>query len=210
MSCHRLVLNAAAAMATLLAQGAAAMAADILERPRCFLELPQCIIELQPGMTKILRVPVKADRPVQVQAIVIGNPNIADASAINLGAIAITGKGAGLTNVILFDGEGNPISNTRIQVVEADAYRGDGIVRVRHEIRVLRMWNGASAKKDEDELPKDRRYLCAQNCSAIRIDEPIALNPPGNTSAAIGTTTSKTITTVPTPQGSEAPTPQGK
>jgi len=202
MSCHRLVLNAAAAMATLLAQGAAAMAADILERPRCFLELPQCIIELQPGMTKILRVPVKADRPVQVQAIVIGNPNIADASAINLGAIAITGKGAGLTNVILFDGEGNPISNTRIQVVEADAYRGDGIVRVRHEIRVLRMWNGASAKKDEDELPRDRRYLCAQNCSAMRIDEPVPLNPPGTTNAAVGTATTKTITTAP-----EAPPP---
>ncbi len=198
-------------MATLLALGAAAMAADIaadiLERPQCILELPQCIIELQPGMTKI--VPVPPGRPVQ--AIVIGNPNIADASAINLGAIAVTGKGAGLTNVILFDWKGKPISNTRIQVVEADAYRGDGIVRVRHEIRVLRMWNGASAKKDEEELPKDRRYLCAQNCSAMRIDEPIALNPPGNTSAAVGTATSKSIQTLPTAEGPPpgAPTPQG-
>jgi Flp pilus assembly secretin CpaC len=135
MSCRRLVLNAAAAMATLLALGAAAMAADILERPQCTLELPQCIVELQPGMTKI--VPVKADRPVQ--AIVIGNPNIADASAINLGAIAITGKGAGLTNVILFDAEGKPISNTKIQVVEADAYRGGYYVRERHEVRVSSM-----------------------------------------------------------------------
>jgi hypothetical protein len=191
MFCRRLVLNAAAAMATLLALGAAAMAADMLERPQCTLELPQCVIELQPGMTKILRVPVKADRPVQVQAIVIGNPNVADASAINLGAIAITGKGAGLTNVILFDAEGNPISNTRIQVVEANAYRGSDYVRERHEVRVLSMWGGPSTNKEE---PIVRRYLCARNCGAIEVDEPAALNPPGNTSAATVPTNKSIIT----------------
>jgi hypothetical protein len=207
MFCCRLVLNAAAAMATLFALGAAAMAADMLERPQCTLELPQCVIELQPGMTKI--VPVPADRPVQ--AIVIGNPNIADASAINLKAIAITGKGAGLTNFVLFDREGKPISNTKIQVVEADAYRRGASVRERHEIRIVRMWAGPSGSNKED-APKDRRYLCAQNCSAIRVDDPIELNPPGNTSAAVGTTTSTTITTLPTPQGPgpQGPTPQGK
>jgi len=155
-------------------------------------------------MTKI--VPVKADRPVQ--AIVIGNPNVADASAINLRAIAITGKGAGLTNVILFDGEGKKISNTRIQVVEADAYRDGDYPRARHEVRIISMWGGASSKKEEKL--EERRYICAHNCAAIQIDEPLSLNPPGNTSAAVNTTTSKTITTAPTPQGSEAPAPQGK
>ncbi len=187
MSCHRLVLNAAGAVATLLALGAAAMAADMLDRPQCILGRPQCIIELQPGMTKI--VPVKADRPVQ--AIAIGNPNIADVSAINLGAIAITGKGAGLTNVILFDAEGKEISNSSIQVVGADVYRGSDYVRERHEIRVGSMWGGPSGNKEE---PKVRRYLCARNCGAIEVDEPAALNPPGNTSAATVPTNKSIIT----------------
>jgi hypothetical protein len=204
MSCYRLVLNTAAAIATLLAFGAIAMAAEILERPQCVLGRPQCIIELQPGMTKI--VPVPDDRPVQ--AIVIGNPNIADASAINLYAIAITGKGAGLTNFVLFDQKGTVISNTKIQVVGADAYRDDDIVRARHEIRVLSMWGGPSNK---GEAPKDRRYLCRQNCSTIQVDEPTALNPPGTTSASIAST-SKWSITEPTPQGPPpgAPAPQGK
>ncbi len=188
MFCRRLVLNAAAAMATLFALGAAAMAADMLERPQCTLELPQCVIELQPGMTKIVPVPAGL-----VQAIVIGNPNIADASAINLKAIAITGKGAGLTNFVLFDREGKPISNTKIQVVEADAYRRGASVRERHEIRIVRMWGGPSGSNKED-APKDRRYLCAQNCSAIEVDEPAALNPPGNTSAATVPTNKSIIT----------------
>jgi hypothetical protein len=199
MSRYRLV-NAAATMVTLLALGAAAMAAEILERP-------QSILELQPGMTKIL--PVDDSQPVQ--AIAIGNPNIADASAINLYAIAITGKGAGLTNVILFDGRGKKISDTKIQVVGADAYRGDHYVRERHEVRVLSMWGGPSSNREEK--PIDRRYLCAHNCGTIRVDEPVSLNPPGNTSAAVGTITSKTITTAPTPQGQqgpEAPTTQGR
>jgi Pilus formation protein N terminal region len=190
MSSHRFILKGAAVMTTLLAFGAAAMAADILERP------PR-ILELQPGITKIW----KADR--QVQVIAIGNPNIANASAINLNAIAITGKGVGLTNFILFDAEGKEISDTIIQVVGADAYRHGDNVKERHEVRVYSMWGGPSAEKAP---PTDRRYLCAQNCSTVQLDKPIELNPPGNTSAAVGTTTSNTFVTVPAPQG---PTPQG-
>ena len=200
MSCHRLVLNAAAALATLLTVGSAAIAADMLEHPQCTLERPQCIIELQPGMTKI--VPVSADR--LVQAIVIGNPNIADASVINLGAIAITGKGAGFTNFVLFDAEGKEISSTIIQVVDAGAYRDGDNVRARHEIRVVSMWRGPSAQKDTEDLPKDRRYLCAQQIGAIRVDEPESSNPPGNTSAAVSPT-NKSIITYSSPQ---TPAPQ--
>jgi hypothetical protein len=187
---QRLVLNAAAVMATLLVLGAVATAAEIEARS-------SNVLELQPGMTKI----VKPDRPVQ--AIVIGNPNIADASAINLGAIAVTGKGAGLTNFILFDEEGKEISNTRIQVVGADAYKGGDNVRERREINVLSMWGGASAPSE----PTDRKYLCAQNCSAIQIE----LSPPSNSSGG-GAAISKTITTSPSraPQTPHAPAPEGR
>ena len=52
MSRHRFVLNVAAAMATVFALAAAAMAADMRERP-------ENVLELQPGMTKI--VPVRTD-----------------------------------------------------------------------------------------------------------------------------------------------------
>jgi hypothetical protein len=190
MSCHRLALNAAAGIATLFALGADVMAADCME------QLPT-ILELQPGMTKIMN-------PCQtIQAIVIGNPNVADASAININTIAITGKGAGLTNFILFDDQGQEVSNTNVQVVDANAYRSSDNVRARHEIRVSRMWRGASIKENKDELPRERRYLCAQNCATIQVEEPTALNPPGNTSAPVGAT-SKSLYTFPSPQG---PTP---
>jgi hypothetical protein len=151
-------------------------------------------------MTKLL--PVPDDRPVQ--AIAIGNPNIADASAINLHAIAITGKGSGLTNVILFAGDGKEISNTKIQVVGADAYRSGYYIRERHEVRVISMWGGTGGKeKSEKEKPTDRRYLCANNCGAIEVDEPHSLNPTGTTNAPVDTTTSKIIKSLETPPGPE-------
>lgn len=185
---YRLALNAAAAVATVFALGAAARAADMRDRS-------QSVLELQPGMTKI--VPVRVDRPVQ--AIVVGNPNIADASVINLRAIAITGKGTGLTNFILFDAEGVEISNTAIQVVGADAYVGGegAYVRKRREVRVISIWKGPSSL---NEAPGERRYLCSQNCGAIQLDKPVELNPVGNTSAAVNTrTTETTITNTPPP-----------
>jgi hypothetical protein len=203
MSCHRIFLNAAAAMVALLVLGAAAMAADIC------LERPPSYIELRPGMTKI----VKVDPKCPVQSIAIGNPNLADVSAINLGAIAVTGKAVGLTNFLLFDTEGKEISDTVIQVVEADAYRHpDKVhpdrVKERNEVRVFSMWAGPSGKEDK---PIDRKYLCGgQNCSTIQVIEPTALNPPGNTSAAVGTTTQKYEALQPLQGGApQAPAPQG-
>jgi hypothetical protein len=198
MLCHRLVLNAAAATVTLLVLGAAAMAADILEGPPSY-------IELRPGMTKIVKVDPK--RPVQ--SIAIGNPNLADVSAINLGAIAVTGKAVGLTNFLLFDTDGKEISDTVIQVVEADAYRPGDNVKGRHEVRVFSMWAGPSGKVDK---PIDRKYICSgQNCSTVQVIEPTALNPPGNTSAAVGTVTQKYEGLQPQGQGGtpQAPVPQG-
>jgi hypothetical protein len=182
-------------MATLLGLGVAAMAAETKERPPCVQLgiLPASILELQPGMTKIVK-PCRS-----VQAIAIGNPNIADASPIDLYAIAITGKGVGLTNFILFDEEGKEISNTRIQVVGADVYSDRDYVKARREIRVFSTWGGPS---HPDQTPDDRRYLCAQNCSAIQVEKPIELNPLGNTSAPVGPTSTQKIistSTVPSP-----------
>ncbi|SRR5579875_1166912 len=199
MSRGRITLDTAATMMTFLAIASSATAAEILTQRQCTLEGLPCVIELQPGMTKI--VPVPPNR--RVQAIIIGNPNIADASPVNVNAIAITGKGTGLTNVILFDGEGEEIFNEKIQVVGADAYKA-GNVRERHEVRVVSIWGGASSRRKEE--PNLRRYLCAQNCSTIELDKPVELNPPGNTSAAVGGPASAAIAAPPGPEG---PPPQG-
>lgn len=131
------------------------------------------IVELRPGMVTILRL----TQGRTFKNIVIGNPNIADASAINLGAIAITGKGVGLTNLILFDEEGNPFSNWKIQVVQGNALVGARYVEERREIRVMSLWGGAAGGTS---IPKDRRYLCAENCSQAQLDEPKDLNPPSS------------------------------
>jgi hypothetical protein len=192
--------RAASAVATLLSLGATATAADFLGSQQGFTEditkRGQCLIpavgelhlmELQPGMTKI----VKVCKPFQ--AIVNGNPSIADVSAINLNSIAITGKGAGLTNFVLFDEEGKVISNTKIQVVNGTDYRAYD-VRARHEVRVVFFDKGE---------PAERRYICGQGCSAAAIDKPEALNPPGGTNApTVPTTKSEVIY-------SNAPAPPG-
>jgi hypothetical protein len=146
MSCYQSVWNAAAAMATLLMLGAPAPAGDILE--------------LKPGLTKIVR----PGRPVQVVA--IGNPNLADASVINLNSIAITGKGIGVTNLILFDDKGEEISNTTIQVVRGTAFREGNDVEERREITIESLGKAT------------RRYLCGSNCSAMTDAPPLSSNPP--------------------------------
>lgn len=190
MSFHRAVFNAAA-LTALLDFATPAVAVDNLSPPS-----KTTIMELQPGMTKILKV----DRSFQVM--VLGNPNVANASAINLGLIAITGKGPGMTNLVLFDQDGQEISTTNIQVVRASDFMAGEHARARHEVRVV-------VFDTKGRVLPDRRYLCAQNCGEIDIDDPAALNPPGNTSQAIGTTTSRTSVGLPTiaPQapGGQAP-----
>lgn len=189
MFSQRLSLNAIA-LAVILYCAVPAMADDKL------VTLSQTTaVELQPGMTKILKV----DRPFQVM--VLGNPNVANTSAINLSLIAITGKGAGMTNLVLFDQEGQEISTTTIQVVPASDFIAGEHVITRHEVRVM----GFDTKGREP----DRRYLCGRNCGEIDVDGPTELNPPGNTSQRIGTTTSRTSVGLPTiaPQapGGQAP-----
>src|SRR5262249_27259429 len=52
----------------------------------------------------------------KAQAVTIGNPNIASVSAINMSTIAVTGKGVGRTNLILFDENGETVLEVDIQV----------------------------------------------------------------------------------------------
>jgi Flp pilus assembly secretin CpaC len=57
---------------------------------------------------------VKLARPADT--IVIGNPQIADASVQDASTIVLTGRGFGVTNLVILDSEGNPIVDEQVIV----------------------------------------------------------------------------------------------
>jgi Flp pilus assembly secretin CpaC len=57
---------------------------------------------------------VKLARPADT--IVIGNPAIADASVQDSTTIVLTGRGFGVTNLVVLDAEGNPIVDEQVTV----------------------------------------------------------------------------------------------
>lgn len=57
---------------------------------------------------------VKLARPADT--IVVGNPNIADASVQDASTIVLTGKGFGVTNLVILDQDGVPIVDEQVVV----------------------------------------------------------------------------------------------
>ena len=57
---------------------------------------------------------VKLSRPADT--IVVGNPAIADASVQDGTTIVLTGKGFGVTNLVVLDEDGNPIVDEQVTV----------------------------------------------------------------------------------------------
>ncbi|BAV49912.1 hypothetical protein MesoLj113a_76090 [Mesorhizobium sp. 113-1-2] len=62
---------------------------------------------------------VKLSRPADT--IVVGNPAIADASVQDASTIVLTGKGFGVTNLVVLDQEGSPIVDAQVTVVRQAA-----------------------------------------------------------------------------------------
>ena len=62
---------------------------------------------------------VKLARPADT--IVVGNPAIADASVQDASTIVLTGKGFGVTNLVVLDVDGNPIVDEQVTVVRQTA-----------------------------------------------------------------------------------------
>ena len=58
---------------------------------------------------------VKLARPADT--IVIGNPAIADASVQDPSTIVLTGRGFGVTNLVVLDDSGNPVVDEQVTVV---------------------------------------------------------------------------------------------
>lgn len=75
-------------------------------------------------------------------SVVVGNPRIADVTVIDTNTIVITGKGAGITEVMVLDAIGRPLLQNRIVV----AAEQSGSVR---------LWRGAQATE----------MVCAESCS---------------------------------------------
>lgn len=76
---------------------------------------------------------VKLARPADT--IVVGNPAIADAAVQDASTVVLTGKGFGVTNLVILDAEGSPIVDEQIYVTRQD----DRSVRIyrRAEVQTL-------------------------------------------------------------------------
>lgn len=71
---------------------------------------PAGIINVQVNQAKIVKLGREAD------TIIVGNPQIADASVQDSQTIVLTGKGFGTTNLVVLDKEGAPIVDQQISV----------------------------------------------------------------------------------------------
>jgi hypothetical protein len=192
MAWSRSVVSISAAI--VLGLGGAAAAAELLpeqgpEGPGRFRQGVQSartneILELFPGLTKV----VKPKR--EVRAVAVGNPNLVDATMINLNSIAVSGKGIGTTNLLLFDAQGAQISNYRIQVVRAVDFEGGEDVEERRQVSTIysRLEPGS-----QRWIWEYRWYTCASNCSEMNDTPPIVSNPPTGSPPSSTTTTTSNV-----------------
>ncbi len=72
-------------------------------------------IEVTMNQAKIVKLSRAAD------TIVIGNPAIADASVQDATTVVLTGKGFGVTNLVILDETGNPIVDEQVTVTRGTA-----------------------------------------------------------------------------------------
>ena len=71
-------------------------------------------IEVVMNQAKIVKLARAAD------TIVVGNPAIADAAVQDASTIVLTGKGFGVTNLVVLDREGSPILDEQVIVTRGD------------------------------------------------------------------------------------------
>ena len=72
-------------------------------------------IEVTMNQAKIVKLARNAD------TIIVGNPDIADASVQDATTVVLTGKGFGVTNMVILDDQGAPIIDEQITVTRATA-----------------------------------------------------------------------------------------
>ncbi|RWG87689.1 hypothetical protein EN836_02565 [Mesorhizobium sp. M1C.F.Ca.ET.193.01.1.1] len=72
-------------------------------------------IEVTMNQAKIVKLARAAD------TVVIGNPAIADAAVQDASTVVLTGKGFGVTNLVVLDSDGSPIIDEQVTVVRQSA-----------------------------------------------------------------------------------------
>lgn len=72
-------------------------------------------IEVVMNQAKIVKLGRAAD------TIVVGNPAIADAAVQDPSTVVLTGKGFGVTNLVILDADGNPIIDEQVTVIRQAA-----------------------------------------------------------------------------------------
>lgn len=72
-------------------------------------------VSVKVNMARILRINSPA------ATVIIGNPGIADVTIQDPTTLVLTGKSYGQTNLIILDSVGNPIADTRVEVVQEQA-----------------------------------------------------------------------------------------
>lgn len=97
-----------------MASPKAALAAAVLAVAAFVGPASAAPLEVVMNQAKIVKLSSPAD------TIVIGNPLIADASVQDATTIVLTGKGFGVTNLVVLDQEGNPIVDEQVIVSRQD------------------------------------------------------------------------------------------
>lgn len=72
-------------------------------------------VSVKVNMARILRISAPAN------TVIIGNPRVADVTIQDPQTLVLTGKSYGQTNMIVLDSQGNPIADTLIEVIQAQA-----------------------------------------------------------------------------------------
>lgn len=72
-------------------------------------------ISVKVNMARVLRINSPAS------TVIVGNPGVADVTIQDPQTLVLTGKSYGQTNLIVLDNVGNPIADTLIEVVQAQA-----------------------------------------------------------------------------------------
>jgi Flp pilus assembly secretin CpaC len=72
-------------------------------------------ISVKVNMARILRINSPAS------TVIIGNPGVADVTIQDPQTLVLTGKSYGQTNLIVLDNMGNPIADTLVEVIQAQA-----------------------------------------------------------------------------------------
>jgi Flp pilus assembly secretin CpaC len=99
--------------------GALAFAGSLMAASPAFAEAGIAVVMNQAKIVKIAR---------PADTIVIGNPEIADASVQDATTIVLTGKGFGVTNLVILDADGSPIIDEQVVVTRDNP----------HSVRVYR------------------------------------------------------------------------